>query len=85
MASLLADLVQEYPADSHIVIVTHGGLITDYLANTYPEEALNRFHPKFKIEQSQIVSECSITKLSYENENFTIEYFASVEHLKAGR
>ncbi|GBF75530.1 histidine phosphatase family protein [Paenibacillus sp. 598K] len=85
MSSLLADLVQEYPAGSHIVIVTHGGLITDYLANTYAEETLNRFHPQFKIEQSQIVSECSITKLSYENENYTIEYFASVEHLKSGR
>ena len=83
MSSLLLELVKEYPSGSNIVIVTHGGLITDYLVNTFPEVVLNRFHPNFIAEQSNLVSECSITKLIYDSENYTIEDFASVEHLNA--
>ncbi len=81
LSSLLADLIKEYPSGSNIVIVTHGGLITDYLANSFPEDVLNRFHPYFIPEQSNLVSECSITKLIYDSENYTIDYFASQEHL----
>jgi len=83
LSQLLIELVQEYPSGSNIVIVTHGGVITDYLVNTFPESVLNRFHPNFIAEQSNLVSECSITKLIYNSENYTIDNFASVEHLNA--
>jgi len=83
MSSLLLELVKDYPSGSNIVIVTHGGLITDYLVNTFSENVLNSFHPNFVDEQSNLVSECSITKLIYESEYYTIADFASVEHLNA--
>ncbi|GIP17528.1 hypothetical protein J40TS1_31700 [Paenibacillus montaniterrae] len=47
LSSLLEELVEEYPSGSNIVFVTHGGLITDDLVNSFPEDVLNRFHPHF--------------------------------------
>lgn len=81
LSSLLSDLVQEYPSGSNIVIVTHGGLITDYIVNTFPESELNRFHINFIDNQTNLVSECSITEFNFENNSYTIERFASVKHL----
>lgn len=81
LSALLVELVKEYPDGSNIVIVTHGGLITDYLVNTFSENILNTFHSNFVTEQSKLVSECSISKLIYESETYMIDDFASVEHL----
>lgn len=84
MTSLLRDIVNEHPITSNIVIVTHGGLITDYLVNTFPEKVLNTFHPDFIAKQSELVPECSITKLMYVDGDYAIEEFASIAHLGAG-
>lgn len=80
LSSLLSELVQQYPSGSHIVVVTHGGLITDYLVHTFAENDLNRFHPNFIEKQSSLIPECSITELNYENDRFTLAGFASVDH-----
>lgn len=80
-SSLLTELVHNYPSGSNIVVVTHGGLITDYLTNTFLESDLNRFHANFIEKQSGLVPECSITELIYENNSFSLVQFASVEHL----
>ncbi|SLK01913.1 2,3-bisphosphoglycerate-dependent phosphoglycerate mutase/probable phosphoglycerate mutase [Paenibacillus sp. RU5A] len=82
LASFLAELTTVEPPDSHIVIVTHGGLITDFLVNTFPELELNVWHPNFIAMQSQLIPECSITTLIHENGKYTIQDFASVAHLK---
>ncbi|GIP44387.1 phosphoglycerate mutase [Paenibacillus sp. J45TS6] len=81
MSSLLTSLVEEYPSGSNIIIVTHGGLITDYIVNTFSEDVLYHFHPQFIAEQSSLVSECSITTLTFDGQNYTIDRFASIEHL----
>lgn len=82
LASFLAELTTVEPPDSRIVIVTHGGLITDFLVNTFPEHELNVWHPDFMAMQSQLIPECSITTLIHENGKYTIQDFASVTHLK---
>lgn len=81
LSMLLSELVQQYPLGSNIVVITHGGLITDYLVHTFVESELNRFHPNFIEKQSSLVPECSITELNYEKNRFTLACFASVEHL----
>lgn len=81
MASLLLDLCDKQSKDSSMVIVTHGGLITDFLVNTFSDNELNAWHPRFREKQSELVSECSITKLIYENGTFTLSEFASTDHL----
>lgn len=82
LASSLMELVNVESPDSYIVIVTHGGLITDFLVNTFSEHELNGWHPDFIAMQSQLIPECSITTLIHENGKYTIQDFASVEHLK---
>ncbi|MGV2883108.1 MULTISPECIES: histidine phosphatase family protein [Paenibacillus] len=82
LASFLTELTNVEPPDGHIVIVTHGGLITDFLVNTFPEHELNVWHPDFIAMQSQLIPECSITTLIHENGKYTIQGFASVAHLK---
>lgn len=82
LAFFLTELTNVEPPDSHIVIVTHGGLITDFLVNTFPEHELKFWHPDFIAMQSQLIPECSITTLIHENGKYTIQDFASVAHLK---
>ncbi|WIV20309.1 histidine phosphatase family protein [Paenibacillus polygoni] len=81
MSSLLTSLAVQYPSGSNIIIVTHGGLITDYIANTFSEDVLHHFHPEFVAEQNSLVSECSITTLTFDGQNYMIDRFASIEHL----
>jgi broad specificity phosphatase PhoE len=81
--SLLSELGNYNPPKSNIVVVTHGGLITDFLVSTFPESQLNVWHPNFVAAQSELVSECSITTLIYESGNYKMENFASVEHLNS--
>ncbi|MFC4600809.1 histidine phosphatase family protein [Cohnella hongkongensis] len=82
MSSLLNELVKNLTSNTNILIVTHGGLITDYLVNTFPENVLNNLHPRFIAEQSNLIPECSITKLRFDKQSFIIEQFADIEHLK---
>ncbi|MEC0240330.1 histidine phosphatase family protein [Paenibacillus dokdonensis] len=81
LSSLLTELAKKHPLQSNIVIVTHGGLITDFLVNTFPGNQLEVWHPNFVAVQSELVPECSITTLIYESGKYKIAGFASVEHL----
>ncbi|WP_342554466.1 histidine phosphatase family protein [Paenibacillus sp. FSL R7-0652] len=81
LASLLNELAAQEPPGSHIVLATHGGLITDFLVQTFSEEELNRWHPNFLVMQNRLVPECSITKLIYHDGQYTLESFASAAHL----
>lgn len=82
LSSLLFELAKIHPPGSNIVLVTHGGLITDYLVRSFSENQLNVWHPNFVAAQSNLVPECSITKIIYESGNFKLGDFASVVHLK---
>lgn len=81
LASLLDELATQAPPGSHIVLATHGGLITDFLVQTFSEQELNRWHPNFLVDQKRLVPECSITKLMVQDGQYTLESFASAAHL----
>lgn len=80
LSSCLLELSVEHPKDS-IIVVTHGGLITDFLVNVFSEEELSKRHPNFIMEQSNLVAECSITKVSCKDGIFKLVDFANVAHL----
>jgi len=65
----------------NIVVVTHGGLITDLLVHLFQEDELNVWHDEFIAKQSQLVPECSITRLIHDNGRYRLSDFASVSHL----
>lgn len=82
LSAMLSEIVKNYPSKSNIVIVTHGGLITDFLVNQFPESHLSLWHPNFMAEQSELIPECSVTTLIYEKRKYHLQNLASVEHLK---
>ena len=81
LASLLTELAEHEPVGSHMVLATHGGLITDFLVQTFSEQELNRWHPDFLAVHNRLVPECSITKLIAESGQLRLESFASTTHL----
>ncbi|MFK0522766.1 histidine phosphatase family protein [Paenibacillus illinoisensis] len=85
LASLLIELHSEELANRNIIVVTHGGLITDFLVQAFTERELNVWHPDFKSVQHRLIPECSITKLIYDKAPCRIEAFASTEHLNSLR
>ncbi|WP_260845712.1 histidine phosphatase family protein [Paenibacillus sp. Y412MC10] len=82
LSSLLSEQALQHPGQ-HLALITHGGLITDFLLNAFPENELNRWHPSFVSKQSELVPECSITTvLSREHGGFVLAGFASIQHLQ---
>ncbi|TJY41101.1 histidine phosphatase family protein [Cohnella pontilimi] len=83
LSACLMELAESSRYDSAFVVVTHGGLITDFLVNEFSEEELDFWQPQFIIRQSSLIPECSITKLIYKTGCYQIEMFASVNHLSS--
>ncbi len=75
--------VAERAPSEQMVMVTHGGLITDFLVAVLPVEQLRRWHPDFLAVQSRLIPECSITVVRLEQGRATLEHLARVEHLLA--
>ena len=80
MDQMLRELAEHAP-DAQMVLVTHGGLITDFLVAALPLEELERWHPNFLIDQTRLIPECSITVMRLEEGHYTLEHFAGVKHL----
>ncbi|NUU78370.1 histidine phosphatase family protein [Paenibacillus xylanilyticus] len=81
LASILTELAHNERANSNIIVVTHGGLITDFLIQTFTERELNVWHSHFIAMQNRLIPECSITTLIHDNGNYKIEALASTDHL----
>ena len=83
MGACLSELAAAHPG-KRIVVVTHGGVMTDFLACAIAEPDLTAVHPRFAEERSRLVPECSITQASCEGGKFALGEFASVAHLVEG-
>ncbi|OOC61287.1 histidine phosphatase family protein [Paenibacillus ihbetae] len=80
LSSCLVELSAQHPNEK-IVIVTHGGLITDFMVNEFSQDELNAYHPDFVQAQSRLVSECSITHIKYVDGRPVLIDFATITHL----
>jgi broad specificity phosphatase PhoE len=80
MDHLLRERAEHTPSEQ-MVMVTHGALITDFLAVALPLEQLEHWHPTFLLDQSRLIPECSITVVRLEEGYYTLDYFAGVKHL----
>ncbi|WP_243390730.1 histidine phosphatase family protein [Paenibacillus sp. GM2FR] len=80
LSSCLLELSDQHPHES-MVIVTHGGLITDFMVNEFTEEELNGTHPNFILAQSDLVPECSVTHIRCCDGRFTLVDFVNITHL----
>lgn len=81
LQKLIENLMMSF--DYHIVFVTHGGIISDFLRNIFPSEELNRFIPNFVTPLDDNVKECSITviKKGQNESEFKLIGLANTDHL----
>lgn len=69
--------------NSNFILVTHGGIICDYLRNVFPDEVLKKYSKDNPIFDDAIF-ECSITTVEYDTvkKKFNLIGIASTEHLE---
>jgi len=70
-----------YAVNSEFVVVTHGGIITDFMINVFSTQQLEDLCPNFKSVQSLLIPECSITVIRYDEGKYDIDEFALTTHL----
>jgi broad specificity phosphatase PhoE len=68
--------------DKHIVIVSHGGIITDFLINIFSEKYLDNIVKDFSTKREAILDQGTITIIKHDTNNNKYELIklASVEH-----
>ena len=66
------------PENQTLALVTHGGIITDFLKNVLSESGVNKWKHHFP---ENSIRECSITTVQSNNSKFKIVEVGSVKHL----
>ena len=79
LQKLIENLMSEF--DTHIVLVTHGGIISDFLRNTFQPEELNQFIPNFVTPLDDNIKETSITTLVRKDDKYILRKLGDVTHL----
>lgn len=77
----LESVLRKYSAKGHknLVLISHGGVIVDFIRNIISDKQLKKLSiPVF--EKLQVES-CSITRVDYKNESFTIKQLNLISHL----
>lgn len=82
MARFLRELAQRHPGRK-VIVISHGGVIADFLRNVANRRALQTINPAFAENPygDDVMRECSITVVHYDGVNFLPETIAAVEHL----
>jgi broad specificity phosphatase PhoE len=80
LATLIDEIVLEQP-NGAIVIVTHGGILSDYLLNRFSLEQLAQAHPQFPEQRGDLITHCSITHLAVTDSQQQIYTIALRQHL----
>jgi broad specificity phosphatase PhoE len=77
------DSLDSHPSE-HIILVTHGGIITDFLRNLFNDSRLNFHMPGFSSSLDENIKECSITILVKKGaaEKLTLTKLADTSHLR---
>ncbi len=69
---------------NNIILVTHGGIITDFLRNEFSDKVLDKYLADFSKLLDSTILDCSITIIDYDptKNKFELIELASVNHLK---
>lgn len=66
----------------NIIIISHGGIIVDFLRNNFEDKELNQVYPNFSNYYEEVIQTCSITKLLKQNNKYKIISIGDIDHLK---
>lgn len=82
MARFLRELAQRHPGRK-VVLISHGGVIADFLLNVANRRTLTAVNPDFAANPygDDVMRECSITVVHYDGVNFLPETIVAVDHL----
>lgn len=73
----------ENPHFEHVVLVTHGGIITDWLRNFVGDEHLiEHYFGSYQNLRAATVPECSITEIVIEHGQYTLACLSRADHLE---
>jgi len=67
--------------NSNVVIVTHGGVIADFLRNIFSAKYIQQLIKDDPYLLDSYIKECSITKITLNDDKFDLIEFASLKHL----
>jgi broad specificity phosphatase PhoE len=73
--------ISNHKKNLHIILITSGGIITDFLRNVFSEDYLRKFKFDFLEEREKHIKECSITIIKELDNKFELIELASVKHL----
>lgn len=77
---LIKEIIKKGNSEN-ILLVTHGGVISDLLRTLFTEKELLSFNPEFMQKLDQLIHECSITTLIYKNNKFELKCIGSTKHI----
>ncbi len=75
----------EGPADLHVVAVTHGGVLADFLRNVFSDSELSAANSAFAGDpyDGEVMRECSVTCISSNLGSIEIASLAASDHLQS--
>lgn len=67
----------------HIALITHGGIIADFVLNVFNNKDLDQLLPNFSKIKEDSVFECSLTVVDYDpaSKQYKLKLLASTDHL----
>lgn len=71
----------EKESEEHIVLVTHGGIIADFLRNVFEDEKLQHLIIEFPMGKGYEVPECSVTIIERKEDGLNLKELVAVAHL----
>lgn len=77
------ETISKENSDSSVVLVCHGGIITDFLRNVFTNEQLDNAYDNFSMVKDGAIKECSITVINYNNGKYLLESLALIDHIQA--
>ena len=80
----IASIIQEIGSTptEHVVFITHGGALIDFLRNNFDEKIVSQLFTDLPEGADYSVGECSITRVKYENGDYTLVDLNQTSHLK---
>jgi broad specificity phosphatase PhoE len=73
-------LINKMTTDNHIVLVTHGGAILDYLRNLFGDKRISALRKHYNAGDDYQMNNCAINKVILDDEP-TLELLNFIEHL----
>lgn len=75
------DEISQRDLDAAIGVITHGGILGDFLVNTFSEDYLAGVHADWPHQKSNIFAHCSITIVEYRHNQCSVRLLAGTTHL----